>query len=192
MSNGNFFPQWLEQTDARLFTLINRDLAASWADPVMHLASHHWFWVPLYAWLVFQFWKRFGRRAWLPVLLAFTAFGLSDSISSRVFKPGFKRERPFLNEHLQARLPEGPAGSKYGFVSSHAANVFAIYTLSLLMLGYRKGKAAVLLAVAGLVAYSRVYLGVHYPMDVLAGGLFGAAVAYGLFAAFRKQLLHIG
>ncbi|MEY3982723.1 MAG: hypothetical protein RL160_280, partial [Bacteroidota bacterium] len=139
----------------------------------------------------YQFWKRFGRRAWLPVLLAFAAFGLSDSISSRIFKPGFKRERPFLNEQLHARLPNGPAGSKYGFVSSHASNVFAIYTLSLLMLGYRRGKAAALLAVAGLVAYSRVYLGVHYPMDVLVGGVFGASLAYALFALFRKQLLHL-
>jgi undecaprenyl-diphosphatase len=60
--------------------------------------------------------------------------------------------------------------------------------LSILMLGYRRGKAALLLAIAGVVAYSRVYLGVHYPLDVLCGGLFGAALAYVLFVLFRKQL----
>jgi undecaprenyl-diphosphatase len=186
--SGNFFPEWLEQSDERLFTFINRDLSASWADPIMHLASHHWFWMPVYLWLVYRFIRRYGRRSWLPLLLAISAFGLADSISSRIMKPVFKRERPFLNQELQARLPDGPAGSKYGFVSSHAANVFAVYTLSILMLGYRRGKAALLLAIAGVVAYSRVYLGVHYPLDVLCGGLFGAALAYVLFVLFRKQL----
>lgn len=188
MHGGNFFPAWLERTDQQLFILINRKLCASWADPVMHLASHHWFWIPVYGWLVYRFIRHYSRNAWLPVLLTITAFALSDSISARIIKPGFQRERPFLRAELAARLPDGPAGSKYGFVSSHAANVFAIYTLSILLLGYRRGKAAVLLGIAGLVAYSRVYLGVHYPMDVICGGLFGAGIALGLFIGFRRYL----
>jgi undecaprenyl-diphosphatase len=186
--SGHFFPAGLEHADARLFRWINHDLSADWLDLIMYLASHHWFWLPVYFWLAYLFVRRYGRRSWLPLLLALSAFALADSISSRIIKPGFKRERPFLNQQLQARLPYGPAGSKYGFVSSHAANVFAVYTLSVLMLGFRRGKAALLLGIAGLVAYSRVYLGVHYPMDVLCGGLFGALIAYGLFALFRKYL----
>ena len=186
--SAHFFPAGLEHADAQVFTWINQDLSASWLDSIMYLASHHWFWLPVYLWLAYRFLRHYGRRFWLPLLLALSAFALADSISSRLMKPGFKRERPFLNQELNARLPYGPAGSKYGFVSSHAANVFAIYTLSILMLGYRRGKAALLLGIAGLVAYSRVYLGVHYPLDVLCGGLFGAGIALSLYALFRKHL----
>jgi undecaprenyl-diphosphatase len=101
-------------------------------------------------------------------------------------KPVFKRKRPFLHEHLNARLPDGPAGSRYGFVSSHSANFFAMLLISGLFLEYKKTKLAFWMLLAALVAYSRVYLGVHFPSDVFAGGLIGIAVALGLHYLFRK------
>lgn len=181
----------LQVFDEQLFTLINGKLSATWLDGIMSLASHHYFWIPVYALLVRWMWKRYSRQVWLPLLGTLLVFGFADSFSSRVLKPGIARERPFLNANLNARLPDGPAGSKYGFVSSHAANTFGIYVFAGMALGFRRSRWLLFLGIAALVSYSRVYLGVHYPGDVLCGAILGACTAglvYWGMQRIRKRL----
>jgi len=185
------FMHALQSLDERLFVLINQQLSADWLDGIMSLASHHYFWIPVYALLVWWMWKRYQGLIWLPLLSVLLVFGFSDSFSSRVLKPGVARERPFLNEKLHARLPDGPAGSKHGFVSSHAANTFGIYTFAALALGFKRRKWMVFLGIAALVSYSRVYLGVHYPGDVLSGALLGVLIAVLVYRGMRKLELRL-
>lgn len=180
---------YITQWDHALFVLINQRWAASWLDPVMIFASHKLSWLPLYVIIIYLLWKKHGmKRSLVMVFLLLLAFGISDSFSSRFMKPVFQRKRPFLIESLHARLPDGPAHSRYGFVSSHAANFFAITTLSILFLGYGRRAYLILHGIAALVAYSRVYLGVHFPADVFAGAVIGALVAYLLAFLYRRYI----
>ena len=77
-------------------------------------------------------------------------------------------------------------GGQYGFVSSHAANHFAVAAFMIRVLREVRWAAAALIVWALLVSYSRIYLGVHYPGDVLVGGLYGLTIGLIFFAIFRR------
>lgn len=190
---------WIEQLDALLFKFVNRGFTADWLDNLMIFASSKYGWTPLYAALVVLFFVKFPiKKAVVCILLLVAAFGISDSFTSRAMKPFFKRPRPYTVAALNARLPLIKKADKekfisdnrrnYGFVSSHAANFFALASLSVLLLGWKGWGRKALLAIAMLVALSRVYLGVHYPGDVIGGALVGAGIAYLLAIAYRRWL----
>jgi undecaprenyl-diphosphatase len=111
---------------------------------------------------------------------------LTDLTSVHLFKNVFLRYRPshnlLLTDHLHYYLikpGEYYKGGEYGFISSHAANFFAIITFVSLVLRARYPKLIYpLLFIGILIAYSRIYLGVHYLSDVMVGGLVGSAIAF--------------
>jgi undecaprenyl-diphosphatase len=188
------------QWDVALFKLINQTLSATWLDGFMIFCSSKYGWLPLYGLLIFLF---FRNQPWktgvFHVLLMMVAFGISDSFTSKVMKPYFKRQRPYITASNYARLPEKSAAeipkfieenrTNYGFVSSHASNFFAIMLLASMLLNYRSYRRYILLLIAALVAYSRVYLGKHYPLDVICGGLVGCGIAMGLFFIYHRLIL---
>jgi undecaprenyl-diphosphatase len=118
----------------------------------------------------------------------------SDTGSVQLFKNTVLRLRPCYEPALAdlVRLVPGGCGGRYGFISSHAANHFAIAAFMTGVLQRRpRWAGAALLAWAALIAASRVYLGVHYPGDVLAGGLYGLVVgslAFLLFLTLHQRI----
>lgn len=173
----------LDAVDKVLFTWVNNDWAHPSLDSFMVFLSSKWAFIPLYALIVFVYVRKFATRFWVPVLLTVTAFGLSDSLSSRVIKPLVKRHRPPFEETMNppiaevpVRLPDGKPGGQYGFVSSHASNMFAILGIATMLMGWLRWRKLLFYGIAAAVAYSRVYLGVHYPGDVF----FGAWLGYGI------------
>lgn len=177
----------LNEIDKQLFIIINQQWSNSILDPLMIFFSSKWTLVPMYVLAVIGFVRKFTTRFYIPLVVCLLSFALSDSISSRIIKPTVKRVRPAFETELNPRLPDGKPGSKFGFVSSHASNSFAVYPLIALLLFAnidkskplnRRAKIGLLfmLSLSFLVSYSRVYLGVHYVGDVLFGAIFGLII----------------
>jgi undecaprenyl-diphosphatase len=161
--------------DKDFFYLINGRTQNALFDLIMPVLSdfHLWRW-PILALVmaVIIFGK---RRARITILAALIAVALSDQLSAGVLKPLIGRPRP--SHALEGvRLLAG-RGGQYGFPSSHAANIFSAWFVPAL----RHPRLRYPLAVIPLaVAYSRVYIGVHYPLDVIGGAVLGLAVGLGL------------
>jgi undecaprenyl-diphosphatase len=169
---------WLDRLDKSFFQALN-SLHAGWLDQVWWFLSSRWFWVAAGIPLGAALYRQRGLGGLLRPLGALAlALLLADQLSASVLKPWVARPRPC---HAEAGLVfevhrYGGCGGPYGFVSSHAANAAAAALVLSAALG-RRWRAG-LWAGALLLGWSRVGLGVHYPGDVLAGGLLGAACGW--------------
>lgn len=179
----------IKHIDRQLLVAINH-LNSPALDAIMVFASDRLVWFPAYALLIGWFFYEYRRRALLLLPLVLTAVGLADSITSRLFKPFFGRPRPCHDAAIftELYLPDG-CGGQFGFLSSHAANSMALAVFLAIALPTGRFKALRLGAFgwAVLLSYSRVYLGAHYPTDVLGGALVGALL--GALAGFAYRSL---
>lgn len=184
----------IKQLDTELFLYLNSK-HNSFFDVVMHWASHKLFWIPLYAIFLFIAYKIYGKKVWLVALVATLAIVLSDQISTQLFKNYFLRYRPCHNLLIQSQIHlNGNCGGTYGFVSSHAANTFALATLLFLLFKNKINYFGIsIFTWAIFVSYSRIYNGVHYPADITVGALLGIIVGiimYKTFQLINKKLTH--
>lgn len=176
----------LNSFDTHLFLSIN-GFYNSFFDSLMIFASGKLSWFPLYILLLYLIIRQYKWRSLLVLGFISLLILASDQLSVHAFKNIFQRLRPCHNEELQhlARTISG-CGGQYGFVSSHATNSFALLVFISLLLGrVHRWLFPVLLVWGLLVAYSRVYLGVHYPGDVFFGAIVGTIIGTIIFLLFR-------
>jgi len=175
----------LDQLDQQLFLFLNSK-HAPWLDDPMIWISGTKFWFPFYTLIIgFLVWKFKYRAVFLIVSLALLVT-LCDRFSSGFMKPYFERLRPCYNEQIapQIHLLKG-CGGKFGFVSSHAANTFGL-AMFLCLLFRKEYKHVWLMFVwAAVVSYSRIYLGVHYPGDLIVGGITGVFWAFVILKVYQ-------
>jgi undecaprenyl-diphosphatase len=176
--------EFLDNIDQNLFLFLNGLNSPFW-DQVMWWISGRISWLPLYllitGWLIYRFkWKVVFILFMVAVLIT-----LSDQGSVHLFKELFQRPRPCHDPEISqlVHLVKGHCGGKYGFVSSHAANTFAMGTFTLLIIRKRFYSIFIMLW-ASLVSYSRIYLGIHYPGDILGGAAFGIILGFLIYKIY--------
>ncbi|MEY4052174.1 MAG: hypothetical protein RIR64_1159 [Bacteroidota bacterium] len=181
----------LEKADQALFELIN----GHWTLPLFDLwmpwmrTSEHWF--PLYLLLVVYLFYKGGWKAWKWLLMVAITIALTDQLSSFLFKPFVHRLRPCADPailtHVKLLIPACP--SSFSFTSSHAANHFSLSMFVFLTLQPLFKKYTYLFFLwAGLISYAQIYVGVHYPLDILAGIFIGLVMGYAGAKLYLKWL----
>lgn len=159
-------------------------------DRFFELITGKLIWLPLYLMLAYHLYKRFTKGFYLLLVCALGAVLFSDQLASSVIKPLFHRLRPcHVNElATQLHLVNGYCGGAYGFVSSHAANTFSLALFVFCLYGQRFTRLTTVLFVwAFMVSLSRVYLGVHYPLDIIAGAMLGSILGVGAAAVYLNR-----
>jgi undecaprenyl-diphosphatase len=179
--------------DQEIFLLLN-NLHISWLDPIVFWATKTITWIPLYAFLIYLFINQFKSKAVLVLLFVGVSIFITDRTTSGFMKPYFERLRPSHEPALdgQVHLVNGDKGGLYGFASSHAANSFGIAMFVWLVLRNRFSKVAWIFAWAFLFSYTRIYLGVHYPGDILVGTLIGVLAGIIAYSGYRFVLSKTG
>ncbi|MEO6731701.1 MAG: phosphatase PAP2 family protein [Ferruginibacter sp.] len=180
----------LQDWDRWLFTKINHDWTNSFLDAVFPIWREAITWFPLYLFLLLFVLMNFGKKAWPWIIALLVTVVLTDQISSHVVKPLVNRQRPchdlLLADHIRLLLKY--CSNSGSFTSSHATNhfgvaVFIYYTLK----PYFKKWIYAWFFWAATVSYGQVYIGIHYPVDVICGAVLGSTIGYFTSLLFNKR-----
>ena len=174
----------LERLDQQLFLFLNSLHSPFW-DQVMHTVSGRIIWIALYLAILIFLGMKYKRKFLVILLFIIIAATFSDQASVLV-KNLVQRLRPCYEPAIQGlvHLYKEECGGRYSFVSSHATNSFDVAFLSLLFIRKRWFTLSIILW-ALIIGYSRIYLGVHYPGDVIAGSILGVLIGWGVIELYR-------
>lgn len=179
--------------DKALLVLLNSFNSPFW-DVVMMFFTRKEFWLPLYLVIFYQVFKFKGKPEYIWWLLGILLLIiLCDQISTQFFKATFERFRPSHDPSLQGiiHLVSGYTGGQFGFVSSHATNTFGFAMFSSLLFR-NKIYTTFVFTWALLVSYTRIYLGVHFPGDIIGGILLGLTIGFGVYHLVKWLLIKKG
>ncbi|MGZ3754614.1 MAG: phosphatase PAP2 family protein [Mucilaginibacter sp.] len=181
-------PDPLLQLDRHLFYFINHDLTNPFFNWLMPILRNPASWIPLYIFvIVFCLWK-YQKTGIFIILGIVLAFGLADQTSAGFIKPIVKRLRPCNDPVVsQTDILRVPRGTGYSFPSTHATDHFAM-GFFMVFLFYKRWKWILLWATlwAGSISFAQVYVGVHFPIDVFCGALYGILIGWLISLIFKK------
>lgn len=174
--------------DQELFLFLN-SLHAPVLDELMWYISRPMAWFPMYLLLLYLCIRHYHLRTLFILLATAIVVAITDQVSVHLFKEMFERLRPTHDPAIQDQVHtvRDYVGGTYGFVSSHAANYFGVAGFfSVLFHKKIRHFTWIIMCCAALIAYSRIYLGVHYPGDVICGALLGVSIGLGLGLLYRR------
>jgi undecaprenyl-diphosphatase len=170
----------LIQFDQNLFFTINHGLSNSFFDWLMPALRNRFFWTPLYLFIIIFSIRNYGKQGWIMILFLGLTFGCTDFISSSLIKPTVQRLRPCNDPEIKSDVKNLiDCGSGYSFPSSHASHHFGL-AVFLIVLFFSKWKLILPIGLlwAASISFAQVYVGVHYPIDILAGAMLGGMIGF--------------
>jgi len=164
--------------DELLFLWLN-SFHADWLDPIVFQLTKTITWLPLFLFLIYKIYRHDPKNSWWVFGGVALTILFADQITSSFMKPFFERLRPCHDDRWDGLIHNYErCGGLYGFASSHAANTFGMATFLNLKMRKKVLYFGWLFLYAALVSYTRIYLGVHYPLDLFVGALVGMLSAY--------------
>ncbi|HCN49098.1 MAG TPA: phosphatase PAP2 family protein [Chryseobacterium sp.] len=179
----------LIQEDKKVFLYLN-NLGDSSFDQFWMLISSTWIWVPLYIIFLYFLYKNYKLRSLVFILIFLTLGAVISDQLANVFKYGVARLRPCHDPTLEHHMRIVKCGGQFGFYSAHASNTFFLATyLGILLKKQIKWFPYTIFVWALVVSYSRIYLGVHFPIDILVGAFVGSLLGV-IFGALAKKVIN--
>lgn len=178
----------INQLDTQAFLWLN-SLHSEFFDPIMLWITNRNSWIPMYVIIIGTIiWSEKKKSIGILLMIIFSVI-ISDQVCSSILKPLVHRLRPCHEGAIQNLVHlVGNCGGQFGFCSSHAANTFALVTYLILSFGKKINGLRYLYFWAIIVSYSRIYVGVHYPLDVLSGAGIGTLASVFCFKVYHYYL----
>ncbi|WP_346237831.1 phosphatase PAP2 family protein [Niabella insulamsoli] len=183
-------PDWFVNIDRWLFKIINIDLANAPFDSFFPIMRNAFFWGPLYLFIVAFAIVNFKKSGWWWFGLALATAACTDIVGARIFKEGFERLRPCNDPEMfgMVRLVLGRCSGGFSFVSNHAINHFGIAAFVFITFRNFFNYSWLLFAWAAIIGFAQIYVGVHYPFDVLFGAALGILLGTAFGKIFNKKI----
>lgn len=175
----------IKELDINLLVYLN-GLGSETYDKLWLIITQQLYWTPFFLLLFYLIYKKIGAKQTLYILLFIAILIAFTDQTCNLFKHTFQRLRPCNNPDLKSIIRIVQVRTSYSFFSGHAANTMAVATFLFWILRRHFRYSGLIFFWPLIFAYSRIYLGLHYPGDILAGYFFGALFGSLLYLVYRK------